>query len=154
MWRNQRDVDAQARVYRHFLRWKKKKKHLTGTNICSCGSSFSCMTAGCVPTSHQYRKHVPSPFFLQTKPSFSTNPHCMVLHHSRSINQRPHDSPAHVLPSASSSRYLQQHFPLYESSSLISPCMHVLMHGSGPGSVPFCWARDPAASAPSCWLWH
>lgn len=33
MWRNQRDVDAQARVYRHFLRWKKKKafdwhKHL------------------------------------------------------------------------------------------------------------------------------
>jgi len=69
------------------------------------------------------------PFLLQTKPPFSTNPHCTPLHYSRSINQTPHDSPARVLPSASSSRYM---LSLY---SLISPCMpgvQALLPSEGP----------------------
>lgn len=43
----------------------KKKKDLSGMNICSCGNSFSCMTAGCVPTSHHNSSH-----FLQTNRRF------------------------------------------------------------------------------------
>jgi len=91
------------------------------------------------------------PFLLQTKPPFSTNPHCTPLHYSRSINQTPHDSPARVLPSASSSRYM---LSLY---SLISPCMLVLMqHGrdQARGPSPFAERGTLLCPGPSCWLWH
>lgn len=65
MWRKQqRDIPVQAQVHRRFQR---RKKHLIGTNICSCASSLSRTTAGCVPTSHQYS------FLLWEPPFFPTN---------------------------------------------------------------------------------
>lgn len=142
-WHNQRrDIPAQARVHRHFLRRKKKSFWLAWTS--SLMAALSAARLQDVFLLHNSTGNMfHPPFLLQTKPPFSTNPHCTPLHYSRSINQTPHDSHARVLPSVSSSRYM---LSLY---SLISPCMHVLMqHGRDqallPSEGPCCARALPA----------
>ncbi len=86
MWRKQR-------------RFQRRKKHLIGTNICSCGSSFSCTTAGCVPTSHQYNFLLwEPPFSPQTKPPFPQTLTTLQQLHQSSATRQPCSCSASTAP--------------------------------------------------------
>ncbi len=75
-WIRRMCAETRTLMWHKQRRFQRRKKHLIGMNICSCGSSFSCTTAGCVPTSHQYNFLLWEPPFSPTnKTPVPTNPH-------------------------------------------------------------------------------